>query len=282
MIDSQTRLLALLGHPVSHSLSPSFQNAALQFLGLPFVYLAFDILPQNLSRAVEAIKVLNAQGFNVTVPHKERICSFLDHLEEEARIVQAVNTVVNERGRFLGYNTDIYGFEKSMEEEGVRIEGKNVLLLGAGGVSRAIVFALGRKNIASLIIANRTLERAQELALFAQRFFSFPVKVVPWEDAMKGGGECFHGVDVIVNATSLGIKGEAIPLDWHKFSSCSLVMDVVYRKGSETSFVTEARKRGIHGFSGKSMLLYQGVRSFELFTGHPAPVEVMKKSLEEG
>ncbi|NSW75458.1 MAG: shikimate dehydrogenase [Candidatus Atribacteria bacterium] len=282
MIDAQTRLLALLGHPVSHSLSPSFQNAALQFLGLPFVYLAFDVLPQNLSKAVEAIKTLNARGFNVTVPHKERICSFLDHLEEEAQIVQAVNTVVNEDGRLLGYNTDIYGFEKSMEEEGVRIEGKNVLLLGAGGVSRAIVFALGRKNITSLIIANRTLERAQELALFAERFFSFPVKVASWEDAMEGEGECFHGVDVIVNATSLGIKGEAIPLDWHKFLSCSLVMDVVYRKGSETGFVVEARKRGIHGFSGKSMLLYQGVRSFELFTGHPAPVEIMKKFLEEG
>ncbi|MEN3185993.1 MAG: shikimate dehydrogenase [Atribacterota bacterium] len=282
MIDSRVRLLALIGHPVSHSLSPFFQNAALQFLGLPFVYLAFDILPKDLFKAVEAMKTLNVRGFNVTIPHKERICSLLDHLEEEARIVQAVNTVVNEEGRLLGYNTDIYGFERSMEEERASVKGKNVLLLGAGGVSRAIMFVLRKKEIASLVIANRTPQRAQELLLFAQGLFSFPVKVVSWESAMKGEGEHLERVDVIINATSLGIKGENIPLNWHKFSSCSLAIDVVYRKESETALVIEARSRGIHGFSGKSMLLYQGVRSFELFTNHAAPVKVMKKVLEEG
>jgi shikimate dehydrogenase len=282
MIGAETRLLGLLGHPVSHSLSPVFQNAALQHLGLPFVYLAFDVPPDNLPRAVEALKILNARGFNVTVPHKETVCALLDHLEREARLVGAVNTVVHENGMLSGYNTDIYGFEKSLEEGGARVEGKNVLLLGAGGVSRAVVFVLGKKNIASLFIANRTIENAQRLSRFALGLFSFPVVVLPWEQILRGEREKLPQVDILINTTTLGMHGEAITLNWHNFSSCSLVIDVVYRREGETPLVEEAKKYGIAGQSGKSMLLHQGAKSFELFTGKSAPLKIMQQALEEG
>ncbi|MGQ9472858.1 MAG: shikimate dehydrogenase [Candidatus Caldatribacteriaceae bacterium] len=281
MINAETRLIGLIGHPVRHSLSPLFQNRALEALQLPFVYLAFDVLSENLGKVVETFRILNVRGFNVTIPHKERICSFLEHLEEEAKVVQAVNTVVNDGSALIGYNTDIYGLEKSMEEKEVNLEGKNILLLGAGGVSKAVVFVLSKKRIKSLIISNRTPHRAQELSHFAQRFFSLPVKVLFWEDALRGKGSLLERVEVIVNTTSLGLGGENIPLNWQRFSSCSCVIDVAYRREGETPLVVEARKRGIYGFSGKSMLLHQGARSFELFTGHPAPLEVMKRSLEK-
>lgn len=281
MINAETRLIGLIGHPVHHSLSPLFQNRALEALQLPFVYLAFDVLSENLGKVVEVFRILNVRGFNVTIPHKERICSFLEHLEEEAKIVHAVNTVVNDGSALIGYNTDIYGLEKSIEEEGVSLEGKNILLLGAGGASKAVVFALGKKRINSLIIANRTPHKAQELSRFAQEFFSLLVKVFSWEDALRGEDSLLEQVEVIVNTTSLGLRGEDIPLNWQRFSSCGLVIDVVYREEGETPLVVEARKRGIYGFSGKSMLLYQGAKSFELFTGHPAPLEVMKRSLEK-
>ncbi len=280
MISAETRLIALLGYPVEHSLSPLFQNRALQFLRLPFVYLAFAVEPKALPKAVEALLLLNARGFNVTIPHKEGILPLIDVLSEEVRILGAINTVVNEKGRLFGYNTDVFGFAKSLEEEGVNLGSQNVLLFGAGGVSRAILAVLKREKVNKLYVANRTLHRAHAFAEWGRSFSSFPIEVVSWEEALEGKG--LTDVFCIINATSLGLQGETIPLSWKSFPSCQVVVDTVYRRGQTTPFVEEAWRRGKKAFDGKGMLLYQGAKSFELFTEVSAPLSVMKEALDYG
>lgn len=275
MIDAQTKLLALIGHPVTHSLSPRFQNAALRHLGLPFVYLAFDIPPERLKEAVEAFRVLGVVGFNVTVPHKEAICPLLDVLEEEAALLQAVNTVVNREGRLSGYNTDVYGFRESLRHEGVQVSGKTFLLFGAGGAAKSVLYALAKERAQKVYVVNRTLSRALALCAWAQSVLRLPCDVLPW------GGERFPLVHGIINATSVGLLGETLPLPWEAFPALEVVVDLVYRKEG-TPLVHEAKRRGIRSFDGKRMLLYQGAQSFSLFTGVPAPFEVMEDALFGG
>lgn len=275
MIDARTKLLALIGHPVAHSLSPSFQNAALRHLGLPFVYLAFDVPPEKLEKAVEAFRVLGVSGFNVTVPHKKAVVSLLDGLEEEARILQAVNTVVNREGKLFGYNTDAYGFRESLRCEGVEVSGKRFLLLGAGGAAKSVLFILAREGAEKVYIMNRTLHRAEALSAWARDTLGLPCEALPWD---FGALPLVHG---IINATSLGLKGEIIPIPWEALPALEVVVDLVYRREG-TLLVREAGKRGLKSFDGKRMLLYQGAKSFLLFTGVPAPLSVMEEALFGG
>lgn len=275
MIDARTKLLALIGHPVHHSLSPRFQNAALSYLGLPFVYLAFDVPPENLGKAVEAFRVLGVQGFNVTVPHKEAICPFLDVLEDDAAVLQAVNTVVHREGKLFGYNTDVYGFLESLRYEGVPVLGKTFLLFGAGGAAKSVLLALAREKASFVYLVNRTLKRAVLLKEWAEKVLQIPCEVLPW------GTESLPPVHGIINATSLGLGGEVLPIPWEALPSLEVVVDLVYRKDG-TPLVHEAKVRGIRSFDGKRMLLYQGAQSFSLFTGVPAPLEVMERALFGG
>jgi len=278
IITSQTQLLGIIGHPVEHSLSPLFQNAALSSLGLPFVYLAFDILPSHLEKALEAMRIFSIRGFNVTVPYKEKVIPFLDVLEEEAQIIGAVNTIVNEEGKLVGYNTDGVGLYRSLDKKGLNIKGKKALLLGAGGAARAVVWALWKKGIASISICNRTQERGEDLADWIRANFSLEVEVEEWKK-IREQKPLGQEVGIIVNATSLGLKGEEVPLSWDTLSSSVWVVDIVYRKGL-TPLVKEAQKRGIRSFDGKEMLLYQGAESFSLFTGKKAPLGVMERALD--
>lgn len=275
MIDARTKLLALIGHPVAHSLSPRFQNAALQYFRLPFVYLAFDIPPERLKDALEAFRVLGVLGFNVTVPHKETICPFLDVLEDEAKVLQAVNTVVNREGKFFGYNTDVYGFRESLQREGVVVSGKTFLLLGAGGAAKSVLFVLAKEKAQKVYLMNRTYERAVALCAWARDVLGFPCEVLPW---LSQDVQAVHG---IINATSLGLGGEVLPLPWGVFPSLEVVIDLVYHQEG-TPLVREAKMRGIKSFDGKYMLLYQGAKSFSLFTGVSAPLEIMESALFGG
>ncbi len=277
MITAQTRLLGVIGHPVAHSLSPLFQNAALSYLGLPFVYLAFDILPSYLEKSLEAMRVFSIRGFNVTVPYKEEVIPFLDVLEEEAQIIGAVNTIVNEEGKLIGYNTDGVGLYRSLERKGVSVEGKKALLLGAGGAAKAAVWALWKKGIASIFIINRTRERGESLAHWVRAKFSLEIEVGEW-GKMEEWDSLWQEAGVIVNATSLGLKGEEISLPWEKLSPSVWIIDVVYRQGL-TPLVRKARRSGIQSFDGKEMLIQQGAESFSLFTGEKAPLEVMEEAL---
>jgi len=284
MISASTKLLALIGHPVAHSLSPVFQNAALQYLRLPFVYLAFDIPEDRLEEAVRAFRVLGVLGFNVTVPHKEAICPLLDALEGEAKLLHSVNTVVARDGKFLGYNTDVYGFAKSLEEENVEVQGKTFLLFGAGGTARSVLFVLARKGVGKVLITNRTKSRAEALACWGKKTLGLSCEVLEWmgdrslcEDAVPR----LRSVSGIIHVTALGLSGEMPPVLWEFLPSLEVVCDVVYHREG-TPLVQEARKRGLKGFDGKRMLLHQGARSFFLFTGVPAPLSVMEEALSGG
>jgi shikimate dehydrogenase len=277
-ISSRTGLAGILGHPVGHSLSPRMHNAAFRAQGLDMVYLAFDVLPEELAGAVNGVRSLGLRGVNVTIPHKEAIIGLLDDVEESARRIGAVNTVVNRQGVLSGYNTDKIGFSAALR--GLRAEGAaglTCLVAGAGGAARAVVAALVEDGAKRVLVWNRTPERAATLCTQAAEWGGVPCEAI--EGAT--GPAAVASADLVVNATSVGlrshIKESAIPVD--NLTSNHIVVDLVY--GSEaTMLVREAKARGATAIDGKDMLVRQAAGSYELWTGLPAPAAVMRESID--
>lgn len=279
-VRGSTRAAFILGHPVAHSRSPAMQNAAFRAAGVDARYLALDVAPEGLAACIAGLKASNALGCNVTIPHKEAALALMDELDASAREAGAVNTVVFRDGRAIGHNTDGYGAVQALREGGVKLPGARVLVLGAGGAARGVAHAL-RSAGADVTITNRTAQRAEALG--------FPT--IPWEripDVMRS-------VDLLVNATSLGLKGERVPAPLEKMMPGAAVFDCVYAAASgasedadararastsETPLVREAKERGLLAVPGEGMLVHQGARAFTLWTGKPAPVHVMKQALE--
>lgn len=255
----------LFGHPVSHSLSPALHNAAFKALGLPHAYSLRDVAPDKLAEAVGSLRG-DALGANVTIPHKERAMRLVDELGEEARVIGAVNTIARKGSRLVGHNTDAYGFERALDA----IPGpRRVLLLGAGGAARACLHVLLRLGH-DVAIANRTRPRAEELAR-AMSVDGSRARVVAWPVA----GEALDA-DLVVNATSLGLHGED-PLEGVALPAA--VVDIVAIAGG-TPLVRRARlAQDVIVVDGLATLLHQAVRAFELWTGVPAPLEVMRAAL---
>ena len=277
-IRATTGLLALLGHPVEHSLSPQMQNAALEALEVDLVYLAFSVSPAHLGEAVAGLKALGFRGGNVTVPHKEAVIKYLDIIEMSAARIGAVNTIVNEGGRLHGYNTDASGFLRSLKEAGFDPAEKRVVLLGAGGAARAVAFALVEAGCRRLTIANRTLERAYRLAGILTGMGA-EIMVCPLEE--RELQPYIEEAHLILNATSLGLEGgEPPPFSPERLSPGQWVYDLVYNPPL-TPFLQKARERGCHIISGWKMLLYQGAEAFSLWTGRPAPLKVMEEALRK-
>ena len=272
MISGTTRLLALIGHPVEHSLSPRMHNAAFAADGLDFVYVCLDVDPDDLPAAVKGAAALKLRGFNITMPHKRAMISLLDELDEGARISGAVNTVVIDGSTLRGYNTDGGGMVMACQEAGIELRGRRVLLLGAGGAAAAIAVAFGGAGIRELHIANRSVEHAIELQNKLRGIGMEKVVVHPL-DAL---GEAVLETEIIVNATSLGMtEGDPLPIPAWYIEDGKAVCDAVYRPGTETSLVRLARKRGARVATGKRMLLYQGVLAQKLWTGREPNVKAM-------
>ncbi len=279
---NETRLFGIFGHPARHSRSPDMHNAAFSALGMNCVYLAFDIKPERIKPAVEALRSLEICGVNVTVPHKQAVMREMDFLSPEAEFAGAVNTVKNSDGRLCGYNTDIEGALKALEVSmGFSPKGKTALVIGAGGAARALVAGLCMKNSRQIFIANKTPEKAEKLSgEFSKKFAGTRIE----HSGLDGGKiEDFTGnADILINCSSAGMEGNnplALPLE--KFGGKFGIYDLVY-KPVETPLVKDARKLGIKAESGIDMLLYQGAKSFEIWTGKTAPVEAMKKALGGG
>lgn len=273
MITANTTLCAIFGHPIKHSLSPVMHNAGFMHLKLPYCYVAFDVLPDKLSYAIEAIRVLNMRGVNITVPHKEAVIKLLDYVDEEAKAIGAVNTIVNDNQVLKGYNTDAKGFEKSLLEAGISPKSQTALLLGAGGSAKAIAYALS-KEVGKLIIYNRTMSKAEDLKNHIQSLKSTTCTIEVIDNlALTAPSD----VDLIVNTTSLGLHSDD-PMPIHKefLLPKHIVYDLIYHqtKLQETALVT-----GCRVLNGLGMLLWQGVLAFELWTGVKAPVEVMRRQL---
>jgi shikimate dehydrogenase len=264
----------IIGDPIHHSLSPAMQNAAFAALGLNCTYIAFRVPTGELKESVESLRNINIAGFNVTVPHKIGVINYLDELDATAKTVGAVNTVNNINGIFKGYNTDIYGFIEPLHKRKVDFQGMKVLLLGAGGAARAVVAALAQeRGINNLTIANRNIDRAKELASIGSSL-GIKSEAVPLEMAQELS--CIS--DLIVNATLLGMNNETSLIDYQHINKGSIVYDIVYRP-IVTDLIDNAKQAQAHVVYGYEMLIAQGARAFEIWTGLAPPIDVMKKNL---
>lgn len=265
-------MLALIGHPVEHSLSPAMHNAAFAADGLDYAYVALDVRPENLPAAVRGLKALDFRGFNVTMPHKRAILSLLDDVDEGARISGAVNTVVTEGSSLRGYNTDGGGMVMACREGGIELSGRRVLLLGAGGAAAAIALSLGAEGAGELRVVNRSAEPARELVHKLRGAGLEKVEAYP----LGALDEAARGAEVIVNATSLGMKdGDPLPVPAEYLEGKQAVCDAVYRPGMETALIRESRRRGAGVVAGERMLLYQGVLAQRLWIGREPNVKAM-------
>ncbi len=270
MINANTKVVGVIGYPLGHTLSPQMHNAAFREAGLNFVYLAWEVPPENLEKAIEGVRGLGIVGLNVTIPHKEKVLRLMDDVSEEAEFVGAVNTIHNLGGKLIGYNTDIIGFLKALGKD---VRGKTAVVMGAGGAGKAVAYALA-KNGARCIILNRTEEKAKALA---ERLSS--IGEVTSNKLSPSVLESLKGeMDILINATSVGMKGEEIEGVGEVLSPKLLVMDLVYNPPL-TPLLGKAKAVGAEVVEGWRMLLHQGAASWEIWTGKRAPVGVMEEVL---
>jgi shikimate dehydrogenase len=268
MISGKTRLLALVGHPVGHSLSPAMHNAAFVADGLDFVYVCLDVDPDELPSAVRGMEALKLRGFNVTMPHKRAMIPLVDELDEGARISGAVNTVVIEDSGLCGFNTDGGGMVMACQEAGIGLSGRSVLILGAGGTAAAIAVAFGDAGVGELHIANRSVERA---ALLRDKLHETGMK-----DLAVHRLDALPDAEIVINTTPLGMKeGDPMPVPSGYVRKNRVFCDAVYRPGTQTPLVRLARERGVPVVAGDRMLLYQGVLAQKLWTGREPNVKAM-------
>jgi shikimate dehydrogenase len=276
-VSGKTQICGLIGDPVEHTMSPPMQNAAFKKLGLDYIYLPFRVKPEELPRAVAGLKALNVKGFNVTTPHKVSVIPLLDGLDPLAEKIGAVNTVVNDGGELRGYNTDATGFLRALLGKGVRPEGKNVVILGAGGAARAIAYIL-IENGSHLTILNRKLELdwAENIAQLILEDFGREVRVMELlprhlSAALKGG-------DILVNATSVGMSPASgrSPVPARLLHRRLVVFDIVYNP-MMTKLLKDSKAAGARTIDGVDMLAWQGALAFERWTGQAAPLALMRR-----
>jgi shikimate dehydrogenase len=268
-----TKTYAVIGDPIDHSLSPAIHNAAFGFLGMDCTYIAYRIPKGELASGIEALKKIQISGFNVTIPHKVDMMKFLDETDENCKTIGATNTVVNNGGSLKGYNTDMDGFLDPIKKRKIDCKNSDVLLVGAGGAARAIVVGFAKEKIRKITIANRTKERADEIIKFANS-----LGVQSDYSDLSNAGEIAGKYKFIVNATSMGLKGNACPISTRNITNDSVVYDIVYMP-VETELIEQSKKQGATIIYGWEMLLGQAMRSFEIWTGREAPYQAMKLTL---
>jgi len=278
-INGKTKIIGIVGKNIENSLSPLIHNQIILKCSLDFCYLPFQIAETDLGKAIQGIKALNIGGVNITLPYKEKVIEFLDELEESARRIGAVNTIVNNKGILTGYNTDAVGFKKSVQEEGkFIIKREKAVILGAGGAARAVVYALLEEGIKEVCIFNRTLEKAKKIKQDFSSFFpESSIYVFPYrEESIKDKIEKAH---LLVNTTSIGMPPQIdkTPLLEEKLIHPDLlVYDLIYHP-VKTLFLRQAERAGAKIINGLPMLVYQGIESFYLWTGFkPEGKEILK------
>lgn len=276
-MDSQTVFYGVIGDPVRHSKSPVMLNRAFRETGVNGVYGAFHVKPDQLGEAIAGVRGLGFRGLNVTIPHKVEVMAYVDEIDESARAIGAVNTIVNNNGVLTGYNTDGIGYVRSLKEEAEpNLAGKRIVVIGAGGASRGIVWAMARENPSAVVIANRTHDKAVQLAE-SLASFSPVIEAVKWEEIR----EICEFADVVVNTTSVGMsphEGDT-PIDPEWLKPGAVASDLIYNP-LETAFIREAeRLRGCRPHGGLGMFIYQGAYAFEYWTERPAPVAEMREAV---
>jgi len=279
--DSELKVYGIFGYPLGHTVSPAIQNCAFDYYRLKSVYFAFERSPARFRFLMRNLKSLLVDGFNVTIPFKEFVIPYLDRLKPQAKNIGAVNTVKKEKDRWTGYNTDVHGFLAGLDEAHFKSKGKAAVILGAGGSARAASFALAERGIGRVAIANRTPSRAKRLASRFRQLFP----KIRWEySGLRGNhfGRVLSQTDLIVNATGVGLKKTDPPLIPKKSfpKRRILVYDLIYRP-RRTALLNLADRLGHRILNGETMLLHQGAKAFEIWTGKPAPIRAMKKALQD-
>jgi shikimate dehydrogenase len=271
-----TQRLGIIGFPIGHSISPIFQQAGLDHLGIEATYEKWEVAPDDVGNFVNGLRASGTLGINITVPHKQAVIPFVDEVDEWATTAGAVNTIVNHDGRLSGHNTDGPGFLRALlVETGYDPKGTRALILGAGGAARGILLALVRGGVDSLVIANRTLERAETLAQLSSDNGVNGEGIALFGDALT---EAAASADLIVNCTTMGMSHgpdeQGSPLSAAQIPASCIVNDVVYNP-LVTPVLKAAAEAGATTLGGLHMLVYQGVLSFQMWTGQDAPVDVM-------
>ncbi len=268
----------LLAYPAGHSISPTMHNAAFQHLGLPFHYQALEVAPEDLSIAMDKLREPQVAGSNVTVPHKQAVMAYMDSLSDVAKQIGAVNTIINNDGLLHGHNTDASGYLRSLQDINFSPEGKSVVMIGAGGAARAVLYALLEAKATEVFIYNRTSEKATALA---DDFSALGKVSAVTTDNLK---ETIQNCQLLVNTTSVGMVKEGkdpdvspIPDDY--LPKEGLVSDIIYRP-RQPRLLANAHKAGLATQHGLGMLVYQGAYSFKEWTGVDAPTDIMFKSIE--
>ena len=273
-----TKRVVLIGHPVAHSLSGEMQQAAFDQLGIDARYELWDKAPLELADAIAELRGEDFLGANVTIPHKEKVVTLVDRLTDEAHTTGAVNTITREGKRLIGHNTDVPGFRVALD----RLVGKQkmprqAVVLGAGGGARAVVYGLITEGFTRVVVFNRHLHRAEGLVKhFSRSAAHMELKAMPWHESII---EAELGkTRVLVNATSIGLHGDESPIAGEILPPDLLVLDLIYRR---TKLLRDAASAGDTTADGEIMLLHQGAAAFTLWTGQPAPLELMQAKLQE-
>ena len=277
--DYRAELVGVFGHPVAENPTVVMHEAAFAELGMNWRYLTIEVLPDDLEAAMAGMRAMNMRGINLTIPHKVTVVEYLDRLSDAARLMGAVNTVVNDDGELFGENTDGKGFLRALVDD-ARVDPKdaNVVVFGAGGASRAITVELALAGASNITIVNRSPERGRALVDLLDEKTPTSATYEPW----NGPYRIPSGTDIVINATSIGLfpDVDAKPdLDYTTVTAGMTVCDVIH--SPDTPFLKEARQRGSRTLDGVGMLVYQGAIGFKLWTGREAPIAVMYAALAE-
>jgi len=279
-IDSNTTMYGVIGDPILHSKSPIMLNRAFREMGVNAAYSAYHVTVGQLGDAIRGFRALSFGGVNVTIPHKLEVMAFLDEIDEDARLIGAVNTIVNREGRLIGYNTDGIGYVRSLlEETGFQAKGKRILMIGAGGAARGVTYALARQEPSVIWIANRTREKAVELAHSLSEYAECQGIGL---DELDG----VDAVDLIVNNTPSGMHPhiDELPVEeaWieRHIDASVTVSDLIYNP-RETKLLRLSAARGARTHSGLGMFIHQGAYAFEYWTGLKAPIQAMRETVEQ-
>ncbi len=278
-IAARTNVLCVIGHPIEHSMSPIMHNAALKDLSLDYVYVAFNIPPNDLKKAVLGFKMFNIKGINVTIPYKENIIPYLDEIDPLAEKIGAVNTIKNEGKYLIGKNTDASGAKKALLDAGCEISGKKALILGAGGAAKAVSFAIS-EDLDALYIANRTEKRSIKLAKDLTN--KTAIKAIGKNMSINTLKNLLDEVDILINTTPLGMYPdiEESPISEEMLRNDLFVFDIVYNP-LETRLIKEASKIGCKTLGGLDMFVNQGALAFEWWTGKKPNLNLMKEKVVE-
>ena len=275
----KAELVGVFGHPVAENPTVVMHEAAYAELGMNWRYLTIEVLPEDLGSAMDGLRAMNMRGINLTIPHKVEVLKYLDRLSEAARLMGAVNTVVNEGGTLLGENTDGKGFMRALTEDaGVDPDGVTVVTFGAGGAARAITVELALAGATDITIVNRSPERGHRLVDVLNENTSASATYEPWH----GKYRLSEDVDIVINATSIGLfpnVDEKPDIDYATLTPDMTVCDVIH--SPDTAFLREAQLQKSRTLDGVGMLVYQGAIGFKLWTGRDAPLETMYRALAD-